>query len=136
MKIHVDFTLEIDRKYLPALRDLAESDDDSNVAAIFVRGEAEDLIVGYLEENGVPVLIVAREGRPVNAPPDPAVDPYSDESYWSSRTGFLLHLYRHDRGDREAAWCGVDLVDVVANTEGRRVCRRCLGNLKVYQQQQ
>lgn len=134
MKIHVDFTLDVDPKHLAALRALTMSENNGD-AATFIRGEAEDLIRGYMEDNGVPSRVIQRDGRPIDPPPDPATNPYADTSYWASKTGFLLHLYRWDRGDQEVGWCGVALIGVVTNTEGRKVCKRCLRNMRLAKEQ-
>ncbi len=57
MKIKVDFTIEIDPKLLPRLRELANV-DNTQEAILFVKAEAQDEITRYLDDNGVPVTIV------------------------------------------------------------------------------
>lgn len=52
MKIKVEFTVDVPRASLEALRDLAEADTNSG-AAEFVRMEARQTIDDYLRDNGV-----------------------------------------------------------------------------------
>lgn len=56
MKINVDFTIAVEAKDLPALRELAEADTIAD-AILFVKAEAQESLVGYLTDNGVPVTV-------------------------------------------------------------------------------
>lgn len=52
MKIRVEFTIDVPRAQLEALRELAVAEDNSQ-AADFVRMDARDYILDYLSSNGV-----------------------------------------------------------------------------------
>lgn len=60
MRIKVDFTVEVQPEHLPALKELAALDPNAKAerAAEFVRGDAADYVITYLEDNGVPVTLV------------------------------------------------------------------------------
>lgn len=53
MKVHVDFTVEIDPEYLDALRELAGNADTIADVRLFVHREAEEYLLGYLDTGGV-----------------------------------------------------------------------------------
>jgi hypothetical protein len=55
MKIRVDFTIEI--KDEETLRELA-NEEDSAGARLFVKGEAQEALRMYLEDNGIPIKII------------------------------------------------------------------------------
>lgn len=63
MKIHVDFTMDIPEESVPALIELAVADDRA-AARSFVRAEAEENILSYLEDNGVHPVAVRGTARP------------------------------------------------------------------------
>lgn len=67
MRIHVNFSLEIPPEKLELLRAFTESETNGG-AATFVRGEAEEQIMGYLSDNGIPSRVLQREGKRVNEP--------------------------------------------------------------------
>jgi hypothetical protein len=64
MLFNVNFTVEVSRENLAALREFASAAD--NVAAgVFIRSEAEDYLIDYLDTNGIPASVVRREGHRV-----------------------------------------------------------------------
>lgn len=64
MKVTVNFTLDIPKDSLAQLREFASAEDNVG-AADFLRAEAEEHVVFYLEDNGFygRVKVVRRDGR-------------------------------------------------------------------------
>ena len=64
MRINVNFTVNVDPANLAALREFMECEDNVDAAAA-VRSEAEDYVVEYFTDHGIPLVVVARNGVPV-----------------------------------------------------------------------
>ncbi len=57
MRIKVDFSIDVPPESLPALRELAAA-NDNETARLFVKGDAQEYVIKYLEDNGVRVTVV------------------------------------------------------------------------------
>lgn len=66
MKIRVDFTMDVPEEYVERLIELAAADSRAG-AKSFVRAEAEENILSYLEDNGVQPVAVRGTARPGGA---------------------------------------------------------------------
>jgi hypothetical protein len=53
MQIKVEFTIDVPREALPALREVADSCETNEQARVFVKALAQDLTTHYLQDHGV-----------------------------------------------------------------------------------
>lgn len=63
MLVNVNFTLDVPKARLAEMRQFMSS--DTNIDLIYsLKGEGEDMLIGYLEDNGFrDVKVVRRDGR-------------------------------------------------------------------------
>lgn len=70
MKVHVDFTLDIPAERLPELRKFMSCDTKEDLIYA-LKGEAEESLMSYLEDNGFrDVKVSRRDGQTVSEDSD------------------------------------------------------------------
>lgn len=65
MRVHVNFTIDVPAEQLPELRKFMSCETNNDLTFI-LKGEAEESLLGYLEDNGFRnIKTIRRDGRAI-----------------------------------------------------------------------